>query len=323
MAADPAGNVFFSGSFAGIYRTRDLREKASNTSPIPPDVAQREQYNHIGDIAWDAGEGGRLLLPLESYTPFGPEPNPSKTGSIGVMDANTLSWRYYVKLDPAEIAKTQWVATTPDGLVWTISGSDLLAYNLADVNPANAAPDGPVLHAVKRLPGVAPGGAGGAVWFGGRLYMSVGGAGVSRIVSVDLQTGATQAEYEQAGKFEVEGMDAGGYAGGVLHWELVPGGGLNPARLVNLLPKGAPLRVKLAHAHVAAGRPAKVSATVTVTTSGYTVAVPGVELRVGRAHATTDANGRATLKVKLTRGAYRAQAFYKGLRTSTAKLRAT
>src|SRR3954454_18726350 len=151
LASNPAtGDVFFSGSFAGIYRTHGEAEVKRNTSPIPPDVAQREQYNHIGDIAFDSGEGGRLLLPLESYQPFQPDQNPSKTGSIGVMDARTLVWKYYVKLDPSEIPKAQWVATDPaQGLVWTISGSDLLAYNLPDISPANAAPGAAPIHSVR------------------------------------------------------------------------------------------------------------------------------------------------------------------------------
>src|SRR4029079_19005231 len=62
------GDVFFSGSFAGLYRTPNGTEVVSNTSPIPKDVADSEKYNHIGDIDFDSGEGGRLLLPLESYT---------------------------------------------------------------------------------------------------------------------------------------------------------------------------------------------------------------------------------------------------------------
>jgi hypothetical protein len=143
LASDPSQNVFFSGSFAGIYRTRNLVEKARNTSPIPPEVANREKYNHIGDISWDAGEGGRLLLPLEGYAPFEADHNPGKTGGIGVMDPGTLKWRYYVKLDPAEIDKAMWFATdAARGLLWTIDGADLLAYNLSDINPASAAPSG-------------------------------------------------------------------------------------------------------------------------------------------------------------------------------------
>src|SRR4051794_17036921 len=197
IASNPATtDVFFSGSFAGLYRTRNAQEVVTNTNPIPQDVAQNEKYNHIGDIAFDSGGGGRLLLPLESYTPFAADPNPSKTGSIGVMDAATLKWLYYVKLDPAEIAKTQWVAVDPAGLVWTITDHDLLAYNLADLNPANAAPAAAPIHAVRRLANAAPDGAGGAVVFAGRLYLSTGSGGVNRIVSVDTTTGASRVEVE-------------------------------------------------------------------------------------------------------------------------------
>src|SRR3954452_20780028 len=70
LASNPAtGDVFFSGSFNGITRTHNEVELTKNTVAIPKDVSDREQYNHIGDIAFDAAEGGRILLPLESYAP--------------------------------------------------------------------------------------------------------------------------------------------------------------------------------------------------------------------------------------------------------------
>jgi hypothetical protein len=323
LASDPALNVFFSGSDAGVYRTRNLVEQARNTAPIPPDVAQAEKYNHIGDIAWDAAEGGRLLLPLESYTPFAPDSNPSKTGSVGVMDPLTLKWRYYVKLDPAEIAKTQWLATdAPRGLVWTLAGSDLLAYNLADINAANAAPAGQVIHSVRRIPGVAPDGAGGAVVLGGRIYLSTRAPGVDRIVSVEPGTGATQVEAELPGSSEPEGMDAGAYLGGLLHWQTVPGGGLSATTLVGLVPQGAPLRVKLSKARVPAGTLTRLTATVTAATTGYRVPLAGVRVAIAGRAANTGEGGQAKLSVKLTRGSYRALAFLKGLRTGTRRLRA-
>ena len=102
---------------------------------IPPEVHLREGYNHIGDISYDRAEGGRVLLPLECYVPNGPNGgNPCLHGSIGVADPRTLQWRYYVKLDPAEIPKAMWNEVSPDGtLVWTSSGDDLLAYRTADI----------------------------------------------------------------------------------------------------------------------------------------------------------------------------------------------
>jgi hypothetical protein len=321
LAADTSGNVFFSGPFVGIHRTVDLVEKQSNNAAIPPDVAQREQYNHIGDLAWDAAEGGRLLLPLESYKPFDKDPNPSKTGSIGVMSSATLKWSYYVKLDPAEIPKAQWSATAPDGLFWTLTDKDLLAYRLADLTPANAAPAAAPIHSVKRIPGVVPGGSGGAAALGGRLYMSSDDNGVNGVFSVDLATGASQVEFEQSGGLEAEGVDFGPYLGGILHAQYASG--LSSTQLLSLLPTGTQLRLRFAHNRVRAGRPAKLKATVTAAASGYTVAVPGVQVRVGRARAKTDASGRATLRVKLTRGGYRAHAFFKGLRTGSSRVRAT
>ena len=117
---------------------------------IPPAVEQAEGYNHIGDPTWDPGEGGRVLLPLECFTPG--VGNTCGTGSFGVADPATLDFRYYVKLDPAEIPKAMWAETSPDGsLIWTSSGDDLLAYRSTEVSQANRAPAGPLLEPVRRL----------------------------------------------------------------------------------------------------------------------------------------------------------------------------
>ena len=74
---------------------------------------------------------------MECYTPG--VGNTCGTGAFGVADPATLDFRYYVKLDPAEIPKAMWAETSPDGkLIWTSSGDDLLAYRTSDVAPANA-----------------------------------------------------------------------------------------------------------------------------------------------------------------------------------------
>ena len=324
LASNPAtGDVFFSGPFVGVYRTRNDRVLVSNGNAIPQDVNSREQYNHIGDIAFDARDGGQVLLPMESYQPFQPDTNPSKTGSIGVLDAKTLSWKYYVKLDPAEIPKAQWIATDPaNNLFWTISGQDLLAYRLSDINPANAAPNAPPIHSVRRLSAVAPHGAGGAVVFRGRIYLSTQTGDVDQIVSVDPNSGASRVEFQLPGTAEPEGLDVGPYMNGLLHWELVPGGGLSNVEVVNLVPKGAHLRLRLNHARVRAGRKVRVSGTVRVIADGFAIPVPKAELTVAAKSARTYATGFAELAVELTRGRYRAQAFFPGLRTATRRIRA-
>jgi hypothetical protein len=319
LATSPGGTFFFAGPFQGIHETRDLVHVTTVDPAIPADVAQHEQYNHFGDIAWDAGEGGRLLLPLESYQPVQQDTNPSKTGSIGVLSANTLAWSYYVKLDPSEIAKAQWIVPTPDGLFWTPTGKDLLAYRLADINPANAAPGAAPLHSVRRLPGVVPDGAGGGVAFGGRLYMSGGSGGIDRIVSLDTATGAVREEFARPGNLEPEGMDAGAYLGGVLHVEYV--NGLAGGQLLSLLPKGAPLKLKLSPSRHRPGRTTTIRATVTASSGGFSVALAGVRVKLGQRSAKTDARGRATLRVKLGAGRYRAGATYPALRSARATLR--
>src|SRR4051794_11576432 len=324
LASNPAtGDVFFSGSFAGIYRTRNEVELASNTNPIPKDVADREQYNHIGDIAFDGAEGGRVLLPLESYAPLAKDTNPSKTASIGVMDAKTLAWRYYVKLDPAEINKAQWVATDPaHGLVWTIGDISLLAYNLVDISPANAAPNAAPIHAVRRFDNIVPNGAGGAVVIGNRIYLSQLVNNVDRVISIDLTTGVSQVEIEIPGNLEEEGLDFGPYLDGVLHWELVPGAGLSNSQVLNFVPKGARLSLRVTRGRTAAGRRVYV-ASVRVVSGGSAIPLRGVLVTLAGKRARTNRAGDAFLKVRPPRGRYRAHAFFKGLRTASKTIRVT
>src|SRR4051812_7957378 len=293
LASNPATrDVFFSGSFNGITRTRNEVELTKNTVAIPKEVSNREQYNHIGDIAFDSGEGGRLLLPLESYAPLAKDTNPSKTASIGVMDARTLAWKYYVKLDPSEIDKAQWVANDPEhGLVWTIGDTSLLAYNLADINPANAAPNAAPIHSVKRFDNILPQGAGGAVVIGNRIFVSQLVDNVNRVISLDLTTGASQVEIEIPGNLEEEGLDFGPYLDGLLHWELVPGAGLSNTQVLNFVPKGARLALTLNRAHVKRRKKTAVSATASVVTNGFKIPLRNVQIRLGGKSVNTNARG--------------------------------
>jgi hypothetical protein len=98
---------------------------------------------------------------------------------------------------------------------------------------------------------------------------------------------------------------------------------LSNTQVLNFVPRGARLSLKLAHARVKAGKKVKFAATASVVANGSSVPLRDVELRVAGKKTKTDAHGRAALTVKLTRGAYRAQAFYKGLRTASKTVRAT
>jgi hypothetical protein len=149
-----SGSWFFDGITVGVFRTdRALAQKASNPSALTPELTA-QGFNHIGDLTWDAREGGRLLLPLECYVPG--QPNGANTcgrGAIGVADPATLQLRYAVALDPADIAKAMWAEVSPGGAeLWTSSGNDLLAYDLAAVAPGAPAP----LRPVRRLAGAVP-----------------------------------------------------------------------------------------------------------------------------------------------------------------------
>jgi hypothetical protein len=59
-----------------------------------------------------------------------------------------------------------------------------------------------------------------------------------------------------------------------------------------------------------------------VLTNGSSIPLRDVQVRLAGKSAKTDARGHVTLTVKLTRGAYRAQAFYAGLRTASRTVRA-
>ena len=138
---DPARRDFFfdgvsSGTTSGLYRTNSrLVETAANVAAIP---ATREGYNHAGDLSFYS-VGRRVLLPLECYYPASGG-NTCGVGAFGVADPASLRFRYYVNLGPAQIQKAMWAEIAPDGRwIWTSSGTHLLVYRAADVNPTTAA----------------------------------------------------------------------------------------------------------------------------------------------------------------------------------------
>ena len=322
--ASDARNFYFAGPDYGLARTApSLRQEARIDNVIPPDVAQREGYNHIGDPDWEPAEGGRVLLPLECFVPGRPDPNTCRTGSIGVADPATLRWRYYVKLDPAVLPKAMWVASSPDGLLWTSAGDDLLAFRSAEVNPANAAPGGPALALARRIAGA---GAGmqitGAVFHAGRLLLAGTDAATKAYIvrSLDLATGITRLEIEHRRGDEAEGLDLRPALGGILHWVMSPGGLGSPNELLTYHPAGSALRLRVAPRSARAGRPLRLRATVTSLGTG----IKGVTVAVAGRRARSDAAGRAVLRVLVRRpGRYRVTARRPGLRSASATLRVT
>jgi hypothetical protein len=215
--------VFFTGFAEGLWQTTPtFRQTAGVANAIPPAVKQAEGYNHIGDPSWDPTEGGRVLLPLECFVAG--VGNTCGTGAFGVADADTLAFRYYVKLDPAQIAKAMWAETSPDGsLIWTSSGNDLLAYASSEVTAANAAPSGRLLRPVRRLSGaVPPSGITGAVFHDGKLLLSGETGGAYEVWAVDTESGARELVLEMSICGESEGLDAIPTLGGELHWLIAP-----------------------------------------------------------------------------------------------------
>jgi hypothetical protein len=231
VTSDQRGHFYFDGVFTGLYRTDlNLVEQArSEYNVIPADVGTRERYNHIGDLTWDRREHGRLLLPLECYFPF--IGNFCRTGSIGVADPDTLTWRYYVKLDPAYIDKVMFAEVSPNGrLLWTSNGGlngghDLLAYDVSEITAANAAPAGPLLKPVRVLPNaVPPSGITGAVFFKHRLLVAGATGTTFQVWSIDPRDGSRRLEIEKQVLGESEGLDIEKALGGKLHWLITPQG---------------------------------------------------------------------------------------------------
>jgi hypothetical protein len=230
---------------------------------------------------------------MECYVPG--TGNTCGTGSFGVADPKTLAFRYYAKLDPAEIPKAMWAETSPDGkLVWTSSGNDLLAYRSSEIAPGHAP-----LHAAKRLRNaVPPSGVTGAVFVGGRLLLAgTDQSGRNQVWSIDTKTGKRRLELQQKFCGESEGLDLIRMLGGELHWLVGPDGG--GCKLTY-----GPTSALLHFARSPGKRGLQVSATlhgsrvkVRVTRRGAPVSRARVTF--ASAHARTNARGRATLKVKL------------------------
>jgi hypothetical protein len=286
LTSDPADdNLYFIGVFEGLWRTTpQLGQTAGVANAIPPAVTASEGYNHIGDPTWNPGEGGRVLLPMECYTPG--VGNTCGTGAFGVADPQTLAFRYYVKLDPADIPKAMWAETSPDGsLIWTSSGNDLLAYRSADVSLANRAPSGPLLRPVRRLVGaVPPSGVTGAVFRHGRLLLAGSVDDVDQVWSVNTRTGQRRLELETTVCGESEGLDTIPTLGGKLHWLIGP---FDPGCTLTFGPTSALLHFVRAPAHQRFD--------VTVTNSSV-AALPGqVQVTV---HATR--HGRPLRRARVT-----------------------
>jgi hypothetical protein len=333
ITVDPSRNVYFDGTALrvnGLFRTNTSLQQAAAVSPeIPADVNAREGYNHIGDLSWDPGEGGRILLPLECFTPGGANGgNTCGTGGFAVADPVTLQWRYYVKLDPADIPKAMWVESSPDGkLLWTSSGKDLIAYSAADVNAANAAAGGPLIKPVARLAGAVPSsGITGATFYNGRLFLAGTETGRFQIWSVDTATGKRRLEVERSYSGEPEGLAVFTALGGILHAQILPVFGTAPTfgtghgALVHFAPAGrVRLRVKVTPGRPSAGRLQRFRFSVTFAAFGDSGPVKGATVRFAGRRAKTDSRGRASIRAAVPHaGRFGAQATKRGFKPGEA-----
>lgn len=317
------GNVLFVGVFEGAYRTDTHLKEQARVSPslYPADVAAIG-FNHAGDPTFDTAEGGRFLVPMECYRPNENPANTCGIGGFGVLDPMTLAWRYWVRLDQADIPKAMWAEVSPDGrLVWTSSGDDLLAYRTSDVAAANAASSASSapIKPVQRLAGaVPPSGITGAVFHDGRLLLAGEDAGTLQVWSADL-TGATadRLELELPGvRAESEGLDVLAMRGGLLHYLLSPlvadpTYGSGHSELLTFVPaadSGLVLRA------------ARRGRDLAVTVRTRYGPVQGAVVRLGKRSAKTSAAGRVRLR-KVPRGRFTVTAAKLELRTAKKTVR--
>ena len=294
LTSDPAAeNVFMVGTFKGLWSTTpELAETGGRASAIPASVESQEGYNHIGDPTWNPEEGGRVLLPMECYTPG--VGNTCGTGAFGVADPETLAFLYYVKLDPAQIPKAMWAETSPDGsLVWTSSGDDLLAYSSSDIVRANAGPGGPLLEPVERLAGaVPPSGITGAVFRGDRLFLAGEGDDTDQIWSVNTDTGGRRLVLERPLCGESEGLDMIPTLGGKLHWLFGP---VDPGCELSFGPTSALLHFARSRGH------RRYDVEVVDSESGPVPGPASAEVRVTRADGEPLRNGQVSIAGASTR----------------------
>jgi hypothetical protein len=220
-----ASSTFFIGPLQGLWQTTpQLVQTAGVSNEIPTDLRHDIGYNHIGDPTWLAGEGGRIVLPMECFNPSATPSNTCGKGAFGIANAQTLAFRYYVQLDPKFIPKAMWAETSPDGkLIWTSSRNDLIAYRASQVSKANAAPSGPQLKPTKRLKNaVPPSGVTGAVFRKQRLLLAGSSNHTYQVWSVDLKTGDRRLQIETHICGESEGLGLFSTLGGRLHWLIAP-----------------------------------------------------------------------------------------------------
>jgi hypothetical protein len=204
MTQDDQGNFYFDGVDNGLFKTDSSFTQIAGTTPyIPAAVAARDKYNHIGAIAYSKSTG--VLLPMECYNGT----NCANTGAIGVADPATLAWEYEVKLDPATIKKAMWAAVSPNGkLLWTSSGNNLLAYDMADISAAHSWPTHPAIKPVTILKNaVPPSGVDGGAFYQNRLYLAGTVGDVHQVWSIDTSNGGRRLQISRTIVGEQEGID--------------------------------------------------------------------------------------------------------------------
>ena len=329
---DDRGNLFFDGVNVGLYRTdTKLKEEARNLDVIDPAAKENPGFNHIGDITWDKAEGGRIILPLECYDPTASPSNTCGIGGFAVANPGTLTWKYWVRLDPADIPKAMWAEVSPDGkLIWTSSGQDLLAYDASDVTPANAQPNGATIRPTRRVVGAVPAhGITGATFVGPRLFVAGQDRDRFQVSSIDLTSGTSRTEIRETISGESEGLDAFRGLGGTFHWMVmpIPQGGNPPsferdkASLLHYKAKPTKLALTVRPRSAPIGRRTRFAFRVTDDNGDP---VKGATVTLSHERARTDARGRAKVTETLrSPGRYTAVARKRGLKTARAVVRSS
>lgn len=226
---DPMTRTFFLAGNINLYRATESVDAVSGRNNVIPLAVKRTLgYNHLGDITYDTGRH-RVLLPLECLYK---KRNTCQTGSIAAIDPVSLTWLYYVKLDPAYIKKAMWVEVSPDGRwIYTSSGRNLLAYSAAEVNPANRATTGRKLVPKWSAPVLPAPGVTGATFVRDRLFVALNLKTAFKVVSYGIDTTGLAPGVGDGPRTEItrtkhpvhdemEGLATAGALNGELHWQI-------------------------------------------------------------------------------------------------------
>ena len=333
LTHDRAGARYFDGVTVGLLPDGPLRCASRPGRERDPARGERSVgFNHIGDPTWDAAEGGRLILPLECFTPGAP--NGGNTCGQGgsasptrPRSAGAISSRSTRPTSPRRCGRR----SRPTGPRMDVERPRPARLSHGGRLAANAAAACAIRPAV-RVRRRAASGVTGAAFLERAPARSRGRPrGPLQLWSVDVRTGARELEAELAVSGESEGLDVVDDGHGLVHWDASRRstraaarrrtGPATPSCCRSSRAADSRLRMTVAPVRLRAGRAATLRVRVTLRFGGRGHVVAGARVRAAGRAATTDARGIARLRVRRAHpGVVRARATKERLRAATVPL---